>query len=414
MAAPLPRFRIYTRPKSYAQELLEWVTVRTHVGEAIQEFERAVAERIQMPHGLATPTARTGIYLAVRHLIKPGQKVILSPITISDVVNMVLCAGGIPVFADVKRETCNIDPDEIERLIDENTGAVLITHLHGLASDMDRIVEICRKKNIPLIEDCAQAFSSRYKGKPVGSFGAASVFSFGMYKNVNSFYGGMVLTRDAGMYESLRAERETWPFQDASLHIRKVLHAFATDISTHPLVFRSFTFWLFRYAFLNNIDRINKMVIVDQDPQAKEKIPTDYLCRMRPMQARICLSQLENVEKYNSMRIDRSKLYYEGLKDIPELILPPMHLDGSHLYTYYPIQYKDRHALAKHAMRHNRDFVLSHYHNCAALECFKKYFRSCPNADAVSKELIYLPSYPRYSVSEVEKNIKVIRAFFGK
>src|SRR6185503_17787272 len=103
---------------------------------------------------------------AVKALIKPGRKVILSPYTIADVVNMVVCAGGEPVFADIERETCNVDAAEVERLIDDQTGAVMVTHFYGLACDIERIAKICKDRNVPLIEDAAQAFGVRVNGKP--------------------------------------------------------------------------------------------------------------------------------------------------------------------------------------------------------------------------------------------------------
>ena len=82
---------------------------------------------------------------------------------------MVLCAGGVPVFADLESDTCNVDPDEIERLIDADTGAVMVTHLHGLACDMGRISAICRDRGVPLVEDAAQAIGATQNGRASGA-----------------------------------------------------------------------------------------------------------------------------------------------------------------------------------------------------------------------------------------------------
>lgn len=412
MSAPLPRFRIYTSPKTYWTVFRELVTGKTDHGNSVREFEKAIEDTYGYKHAIAMPTARTAIYYTIKNTIKPGQKVILSPITISDVINMVICAGGVPVFADVERKTCNIDPKDLETLLDDQTGAVLITHLHGLACDMEKIVALCKSKNVPLIEDSAQAFSSRFQGKYVSSFGRAGIFSFGMYKNVNAFFGGMVVTSDDALAETLRKETASLPFQDRTIQLKKIFHAFTTDLSTMPALFKAFTYWVFRFAYLNRIEKINNITIVDRLPERKDSIPSSYLSRMRPMQARICLDQLSNVENNNRMRIRAARIYNEGLKDIAELILPPFREDGSHLYTYYPIQYHDRHALMRFAMEHKRDLVLSHYHNCANLECFSKYYRNCPNATETSKDLIYLPTYPRYTLAEIHENVRVIRAFF--
>ena len=105
----------------------------------------------------------------MKDLVQPGRRVVLSPYTLSDVVNMVVVAGAEPVFADVERETCNIDPAQVEELIDDSTDAVIVTHLHGLICDMDRIGAICRERGVALIEDAAQACGPQCGGRRAGT-----------------------------------------------------------------------------------------------------------------------------------------------------------------------------------------------------------------------------------------------------
>src|SRR4051812_32846748 len=104
------------------------------------------------------PMARVAIYEVVKAIIRPGASVVMSPYTIADVVNMVIAAGGRPVFADVDPRSGNLSPTELPRLIDKDTGAVLATHFYGCAADIVEIANICRERNVPLIEDSAQAF----------------------------------------------------------------------------------------------------------------------------------------------------------------------------------------------------------------------------------------------------------------
>ena len=169
---------------------------------------------------------------------------------------------------------------------------------------------------------------------------------------------------------------------------------------------------LFRFGYLNKIAWLNDLVTVDRHPQLKKSLPEHFRQRMRPSQAKELLRQLPHLEKNNEERIKRATLYHEGLKDLPHIILPPHHTDYSHLYTYYPIQVPDRHALMRYGFEKKRDWVLSHYHNCASLPCFKEYFSPCPSAQKTSESLIYLPTYPRYPVEEVRKNIKILREFY--
>jgi dTDP-4-amino-4,6-dideoxygalactose transaminase len=410
--APQPRSRIYTRPSIYARLLGDLAFGRFASGPGIVELEKTMCALLGVRHAIATSTARTALYLTLSALIKPGQKVILSPITIVDVVNMVICAGGIPVFADVEPNTCNIDPQEIERLIDKNTGAVLITHLHGLACDVKKIRAICDAHNVPLLEDAAQAFSTRVGGKWAGTFGRAGIFSFGMYKIVNVFFGGMITTDDDAMAQRIREQLALFPVMAPSAFVKKLAHGLMTDISTAPVPFSMFSYWVFRYGYLNEISALNGMVSVDRHPMRKNELPNSYKVRMSPAQARLIPGQLPGVEANNQARIAAANLYYQGLKDIPEITLPPHLTDGSHIYTYYAFRAPDRHALMRYALKHKRDLVVSHYHNCAALPIFSDFYRSCPNADATAKELLYLPTYPRYDVTEIHKNIAVTRSYF--
>lgn len=411
---PRSRFRIYTTPASYRKVIRDILFPYRAGDDDLAHFCEAVKERMEVPLALCVPQARVGLFLAVRALISPGRKVVLSPYTIHDVVNMVISAGGVPVFADIDRETCNLNPGQVEELIDKDTGAVLVTHLHGLVMDVADLVKVCRHREVALIEDAAQAFSARLQGRPAGSFGDAGIYSFGMYKNLNTFYGGMMVTRHEDLYRRLASELARFPVQELGVSFKKAVHGLITDMVTWPPVFRSLIFRLFRFGFLHNIEFLSKRVTVEDNPQIKRVVPESYLRRMRPAQARIGLLGITRVERDTLARIAFARRYHEGLKDMDRLILPPFREDGSHIYAYYPIQFSDRHALVRYLMKRGCDVAVQHLKNCADLDCFKEFHRDCPNARATANETILLPTYPRYGREDVDRNIQAIRAFFGR
>ncbi len=411
---PLPRYRIYSRFRDYRAIASDVLTGRVGRGDGTRQLESAIERENDIAHALCVAKARVGIFVAVRALIEPGQKVVLSPYTISDVVNMVICAGGRPVFADLEPDTCNVDAADVERLIDGDTGAVMITHLHGLACDVERISEVCRQRGVPLVEDAAQAFGTRVAGRRVGTFGDAGIYSFGQYKNLNAFFGGMIVTPDPDLAGKLRAEIDGFLNQEISYYLAKVAAGVASDLATWPPLFKSLTYRLFRYGYLNDVALLNSQVTVDIDPQMKSDLPESYLRRMTPMQARIVLGQLPDVDDHIRARIAYAKLYHEGLSDIKELGLPPLRTDFSHTYTYFPVQADDRDKLLRHLMREKRDMAAQHLHNCADLPCFSEFYRDCPNARRTARSVILLPTYPRYSKADVERNIGSIRRYFGR
>lgn len=409
---PQPRYRLYTRARTYATIAAELANGRWRHGDTCSELESAM-QGFGAANAVCAPRARTAIYLALRAILQPGQKVVLSPYTIADVINMVVCAGGVPVFADIERETGNIDAGEVEKLADADTGAVFVTHLHGLACDLPRLSAFCTDRGLPLVEDAAQALGAKVGGRRVGTVGDAGIFSFGMYKNVNAFLGGMVVTPHGGIAERIRAEVKGWPLQHLGGLLPEVAKGLATDLATWPPLFGAFTYHVFRYAFLHELSFFNKQVSFDDHPTLLTEMPDRYLRRMTPLQARLVLGQLADVDANIERRVAYAKRYHEGLSDLPELRLPPLRSDGSHMYTYYPIQVEARPAFLREMMRQGRDVAAQHIKNTADMDCFRAFHRDCPNARATADALVLLPTYPRYGEREVDRNVEAIRRIFG-
>ena len=410
---PKTRYRIYTRARDYMAVTKDLLTGGANRGNDVERLEKELALRLGVSDGICVPQGRVGIYLAVKALIKPGQKVVLSPYTIADVINMVICAGGVPVFADIDRPTTNISAAEVERLMDSSTGAVMVTHLHGIPCDIEQIAALCQARGVPLIEDVAQAFGAKLKAGYLGTFGDASIFSFGMYKNVTAFYGGFIATPKRDLAESIRKEMAPFPNHPLSSLLMKVCQALLTDVATWPPLFRASVYWIFRYAYLHDISFINKTVTIELDTFRRNSIPQSYLCRFLPMQARMVLRQLDSVDANTAVRIRHSRIYHEGLKDLKDLVIPPFKDDGSHVYNYFPIQFRDRKKLVRWMMLYRRDLAVQHLKNCAALPSFAAESRDCPNAEATANQTILLPNYPSYGEDQVRRNVRVIREFFS-
>jgi dTDP-4-amino-4,6-dideoxygalactose transaminase len=388
--------------------------ISTYAGTGGARLEQSLESLFPGHHAVAMPMARVGIYLTLKALIRPGQKVILSPYTISDVVNMVLCAGGVPLFADVERGgTCNIDPNIVADLLrqEHDVGAVLVTHFYGLMCDVDAIVSMCADRGIPVIEDAAQAFSAKTEGRLAGTIGTAGVFSFGLLKNVTSFVGGAVITRDATLAESLRREVAEFSVFPAQKLLKKMASGLAFDTATQPLVFGSAVYWLFRYAYLHDLKFFNNKLDTDANPVAYDAFPERYRHRISGVQADLACEQMSRIDQNTAARVARAKVYEEGLADLQPIARPPFRDDGSHIYLYYPIQYEERDALALAMTRAGRDVQISHHRNCANLPCFAAYARDCPNAERAANTVIYLPSYPTYGLDQVQANVDAIRGF---
>lgn len=184
------------REKEYVNQCLDttWISSK---GEFIEKFEREFAHYIGAQHATSVSNGTVAIHLALEALgIGPGDEVIVPTLTYIASVNTIIQTGATPVFVDSLESTWQIDPNDVEEKITTRTKAVMAVHLYGLPCDMDALKIICQKYNLLLIEDCAEAFGTLYKGRHVGTFGEIATFSFFGNKTITTGEGGMVVAKN--------------------------------------------------------------------------------------------------------------------------------------------------------------------------------------------------------------------------
>ncbi len=167
----------------------------------VLQFEQAYASHIGVKHALAVTSGTTALYTAMAALeIGPGDEVILPAWTWYADYDAIVLSGALPVFAEID-ESFDIDPEDIESKITPRTKAIMAIHLQGCPADLDPIMEIARKHQIRVLEDCAQCLGGRYKGKYVGSIGDIGINSFQLSKSITAGEGGAVVTNDGELFE---------------------------------------------------------------------------------------------------------------------------------------------------------------------------------------------------------------------
>jgi len=187
--------------KKYVMECLDttWISSK---GKYVSEFEKQFAEFTGVKHATTVSNGTVAIHLALLALgIGPGDEVIVPTLTYIASVNAIVYCGATPVFVDSLLNSWQIDPEDVERKITQNTRAVMAVHLYGQVCEMDTLKKICVAHSIFLVEDCAEATGSYYKGKHAGSFGDISTFSFYGNKTITTGEGGMVITNDETLHD---------------------------------------------------------------------------------------------------------------------------------------------------------------------------------------------------------------------
>jgi dTDP-4-amino-4,6-dideoxygalactose transaminase len=283
----------------YSEEEIEAVTnvlksgkVNYWTGDIGKQFEKAYAESIGMPYGIAVANGTVALELALYALgIGQGDEVITTSRTYIASASCVVARGGIPVPVDIDRDSQNIAPDSIIKHITPKTKAIIVVHLAGWPCEMDEILAIAKKYDLFVIEDCAQANGAKYKNLPVGSFGDASAFSFCQDKIISTGgEGGMLVIRNE------TAWKKAWAYKDIGRSYDAVYNR------KHPPGFR----WL------------------------TESFGTNW--RMTEMQAAIGMIQLKNLEENINKRNKNALILIENLKAISTLRIPVPTSDILHAY----------------------------------------------------------------------------------
>lgn len=177
------------------------------LGENVNKFEEEIANYVGVKTGAALSAGSAAIHLGLKALnVKQGDIVFCSSLTFSATCNPIIYQNATPVFIDSEYETWNMDPLALEKAFEKypNPKAVIVVHLYGTPAKMDEIIKICKKHNVPLIEDAAESLGSIYNGQQTGTFGEYGVFSFNENKIITTSGGGMLVSNNEDGIKKVR------------------------------------------------------------------------------------------------------------------------------------------------------------------------------------------------------------------
>lgn len=309
--------------------------------------------------------------------LDPGAEVITTPLTFCATVNAIIHAGLTPVLADVDPVTMNIDPAAIEAAITPRTQAIVPVHFAGRPCDMDRIMAIARKHGLVVIEDCAHAIETEYKGRKAGTFGDFGCFSFYVTKNVATGEGGMILARD--------------PEKAARARVL-ALHGMSKDA------------W-HRFG--------------DKGYKHYQVVECGFKYNMMDIQAALGIHQLARVEQNRERRMAIWGRYQASFTSLPIGTPAEPDDDTRHAYHLYTVQVSgDRCRLSRdeflEAMTGRRIGTGVHYLSIPEHPYYQQRFNwkpeQWPNALAIGRRTASIPLSPRLSDGDVERVIQAVKA----
>jgi len=193
-----------TEEVALLSEVIQSGTLTSTKGSFVKKFETEFAETIGASKAFACASGTAAIHSAIAAIDpNPGDEIVTSPITDMGALTPILYQGTIPVFADVDVKTYNVTARTIEACLSERTRAIIVTHLFGNPCDMNEIMELAQARQIPVIEDCAQAFLAQHNGQMVGTIGAIGCYSLQQGKHITTGEGGIVTTNDEALARRL-------------------------------------------------------------------------------------------------------------------------------------------------------------------------------------------------------------------
>lgn len=346
-------------------------------GPQVEALEHKLCEITGAKYAVMVSNGTAALHLAAMAAgIGAGDEVIVSSITFAASSNCVLYCGGTPVFADIKSDTYNIDPESIKKLITPKTKAVVAVDFTGQAAELNEIRKICQENNLILIEDAAHSLGTIYDGQPVGSIADMTTFSFHPVKTVTGGEGGAITTNDEELFRKLRLLR------------------------THGIT---------RNA--------SEMAHPTDDPWYQEQICLGYNYRMTDFQAALIISQLNKLPAFSKRRKEIVKKYDEAFSKMPEIKVQreiPESDTTRHLYilrlnldklSCNRREFFD--ALYAENTRPQVHYLPVYWHSYYEKLGYKKGL--CPNAESYYEESMSIPLYYSLTDEDVEDVIAAVK-----
>ncbi len=386
------------------------------------KFEDTFKERFNVKAAIMFPHARTALHFILKSMnLEKGDEVLMTPLTIADMVNSIHTLGLKPVFVDIEPDTYCLDVRQLERSITSRSKVILITYIFGIVPDMTKIKKIAQEHGLKIIEDCSQCFDAFYKEQKIGTFGEAAFFSLTNFKVCSSLFGGMIITNSENIASRLNdlRDRELLPPQSPML-LKLVVKNLIYTIFFSKGLFSYFTYFVI--LFLERIDpKITyrlysgniKVLLGQHENKLYSEFPPAYLADYSDIQAAVGLASLEKAREVTAIRIKNGELLRDLLRGVPGIAVPDK-LDGAlNVYWRFPVISEDMGGLKKYLLDHGIDSAPSYLVLCSMEPGFEPYHRFTPNAEHLKKNVLVLEVNEDLDEDDIRRTASIVQTYFS-
>jgi dTDP-4-amino-4,6-dideoxygalactose transaminase len=383
-------------------------------GKPVFLFEKRFAEYFGAKFAVSFSYARISLYYLLKLFNFPaGSEVLTTPVTIPDIINAIVSNNLKPVFIDFSSNTGNVKVKDIETNINKNTKCILVTHLNGVPSDMDKIREISRKNKLILLEDASQGIGGKFGGRYLGRWGDAGIFSLSTLKPLSTFVGGMVLTDNKVLAAKLRKHAFDDDEGKNFSFLPQLFKEWLLFIFSNKYVFSFFTFYFIKIISYLFPDFIDKAQHLDSE-QVKEweGIPSKYKAPFTNFQANIGLGAIERLKLDAEKRIKLGKILYSQLDEAGVPGLTKEFLKPGCIFWRFPLWVKNPKKIRRYLLNNHIDSTVSGLRCCSREPVFKKFNKSTPEAFKFIDNLIFLPIHSNMNVIQIRNIARIVRGYY--
>jgi perosamine synthetase len=375
-------------------------------GPHIEAFEEAFARRYGHARAVTASYGRMAFYYILRALdFAPGGEVIFPALTFWVMPEIARLCGLKPVFVDVDPDTFNMNPRAFERAITGRTVAVVPTHLWGLPCDMVEILDIAKHNQLRVIEDCAHAAGAQYRGRDVGTFGDAAVFSLQTFKPLNAYGGGVAVTRDARLGDRIAGLAKAEPPAERKTIEQRLWQGRVMRVATRPPIF-TWTMFPLMYACTRlhwSLDMYFWEQIRPLNP-----LPADYRQRLTNVQAALALEGLSHLDGWTARTRHHADRMSAVLRDVPGVRVPTVPADRTHAFYQYCAYVPSRDTVVDACLRRGIDIETLHVDLCSELDLFAASKVPAPGA-RLATHTIQIPVYEGLADKQLQRVADVVR-----
>ena len=361
--------------------------------------------------------ARVGIYLIIEFLKNKFSKtkILMSPLTVFDVVNMILCAGCKPDFIDFKKNSFDIDIDKLDKKLasDNEILAVLVCN-YQINTNIEEIIKITKKHNVEVILDCAISITSSINHKSITEYVKYSVFSFNLFKIIQCIHGGAIITSDHDFKKFLKFRQNDWAVYNYKDLLNYFMKGLQIKFLTLPIMYDLFTFNFFKFGDLKNIQFIQNLSKNDPNPNKKDKIDNSYRKNMNNGQALEIYKNIKNIFSERNKREQKFLLYENGIKNnFIQLFYRKNNINEKNTFINFPLLLNKgkKKSFSEYLYKNNIDHSKYFYRSCDKIWCFKDLGEECANSQYISNNIVLLPIHDKLQIDNIKKNIKIINSF---